>query len=75
MFSSLFFPGGTRALVHGYLHRGDDGQDPGRRIHPAQGQLPQERLEHHGLHRGRLGVRFAMPTIPNLVVVDDCMGR
>ena len=48
--------GGARAGVHGHLHGGDDGQDPGRRLHMSQGELPAQPVEHHGLHRRHIWV-------------------
>ncbi len=57
MFFIFNILGGARGRVHGHLLGGDGHQDPGRRVHPAQGQLPQKSLEHHGFHCRRLGVR------------------
>ena len=54
--ASFFIAGGARAGVHGHLHGGDDGEDPGRRVHLPQGQLPPQPLEHHGLHRRHIRV-------------------
>ena len=51
------FLGRIGGRVHGNLFGGDGHQDPGRRVHPAQGQLPQKPLEHHGLHRRRFRVK------------------
>ena len=48
--------GGAGALLHGHLHRGDGHQDRGHGLRPPPGLLSQERMEHHGLHCGRVGV-------------------
>ena len=55
--------GGAGALLHGHLHRGDGHQDRGHGLRPPPGLLPQECLEHHGLHCGRVRVS----TVHNLV--------
>ena len=50
------FTGGAGALLYGNLHSGDVHQDCCHGLRPPPGLLSQERLEHHGLHRGRLWV-------------------
>ena len=55
--------GGAGALLHGHLHRGDGHQDRGHGLRPPPGLLSQERMEHHGLHCGRVRVS----TVHNLV--------
>ena len=79
MFSSAGRAGGR---LHGDLLCGDDDQDLGRRLHPAQGQLPQKPVEHHGLHRRcvrvshhwaelRLTNRSSWGGSPGLVVMGE----
>ena len=48
--------GGAGAVLHGHLHRGDGHQDRGHGLRPPPGLLSEERMEHHGLHCGRVGV-------------------
>ena len=48
--------GGAGAILHGHLHRGDGHQDRGHGLRPPPGLLPQERMEHHGLHCRRVRV-------------------
>jgi hypothetical protein len=62
----FLFAGGPGAGLHDHLHNRDVHQDPGPRIHPAQEQLHEEPVEHHGLYRRCLWVsgksRAACPT-------------
>ena len=48
------FTGGAGALLYGNLHSGDVHQDCCHGLCPPPRLLSQERLEHHGFHRGRL---------------------
>ena len=54
------FSGGARAHFYGDLHHRDVHQDPGNGIHPAQEQLHEEPVEHHGFHRGHIRVGIHM---------------
>ncbi len=44
------FAGGDRVLLPRHLHCGGGAEDHGPRLCPPSRQLPQERVEHHGLH-------------------------
>ena len=46
----LLISGDDRALLPWHLHGGGRPQDPGPGLRAPPRQLPQKRLEHHGLH-------------------------
>jgi len=52
-----WFSGTTGANLHGHLHHRDVHQDPGVGLHPAQEQLHEKLVEHHGLCRRCVRVR------------------
>ena len=49
--------GATGAHLHGHLHDRNVHQNLGPGLHPAQEQLHEEPLEHHGLRRRCVRVR------------------
>ena len=53
----MVFLGRAGGSFYGNLLRRDGDENPGRRVHSAQGELPEESLEHSGFHSSCIWVR------------------